>query len=173
MKKILLIVGLIFAIIVAAGGVYLYRGYQKFMTVETIVLDPQLTLYLGGGNSIVLTSEDGLSALVVDTKMRGAAETLRNYVKAKNVTIVNTHDHFDHVGGNALYPQATIIAGEYTKEQWDKDSHKLSRYPDITLKPYTSITRAGRIPGMMWLFIWKTVNCWLPVISFFIRCTPQ
>lgn len=135
MKKILLIVGLIFAIIVAAGGVYLYRGYQKFMTVETIVLDPQLTLYLGGGNSIVLTSEDGLSALVVDTKMRGAAETLRNYVKAKNVTIVNTHDHFDHVGGNALYPQATIIAGEYTKEQWDKDSHKLSRYPDITLKP--------------------------------------
>ena len=75
------------------------------MKVETIQYDPQLTIYLGGGgNSVVLTSEDGSAAFIVDTKMRGAAEMLRDKIKAKDITIVNTHDHFDHVGGNSSLP---------------------------------------------------------------------
>ncbi len=135
MKKVLLIVGLTILVVIAAGGIYFWKSYQDFIKVETVSHDPQLTIYLGGGNSIVLTSEDGASALIVDTKMRGAAQILKNQVKAKDITIVNTHDHFDHVGGNALYPQAKIIAGAYTKEQWDEDSDKTSRYPDVTLKP--------------------------------------
>ncbi len=135
MKKALLIVGLIIVVVVAAGGVYFWRAYQKFMMVETIVVDPRLTIYIGCGNSIVLTSEDGSSALIVDTKMKGAATSLKSFVKAKNITIVNTHSHFDHVGGNALYPQATIIAGAYSKNQWDEDGNKFSRYPDIRLAP--------------------------------------
>ncbi len=134
MKKVLLIIGLTILVVIAAGGIYFWKSYQDFIKVETVSHDPQLTLYLGGGNSIVLTSEDGASALIVDTKMRSAAQILKNQVKAKDITIVNTHDHFDHVGGNALYPQARIIAGEYTKEQWDEDSGKTSRYPDVTLK---------------------------------------
>lgn len=134
MKKVLLIVGLTILVVITAGGIYFWKAYQDFMTVETVSHDPQLTIYIGGGNSIVLTSEDGASALIVDTKMRGAAQILKNQVKAKDITIVNTHDHFDHVGGNALYPRARIIAGEYTREQWDEDSGKTSRYPDVTLK---------------------------------------
>jgi cyclase len=95
-----------------------------------------LTVYLGGGgNSIVLTSEDGSQALVVDTKMRSAAKKLRDEVKAAEITIVNTHAHYDHTGGNALYPSAKIISGAYTNEQWDNDSKKTSRYPDLALKP--------------------------------------
>lgn len=135
MKKILLILGLIILIVFVAGGLYFWNFYKSFTKVEIIAYDPQLTIYLGCGNSIVLTSEDGSSALVVDTKMRGASELLRNQVKSENITIVNTHDHFDHVGGNALYPQAKIIAGDYDRKQWDEDSNKLSRYPDVTLKP--------------------------------------
>ena len=135
MKKVLQIVGLFIVFIIVAGGIYVWQSYQRFMKVETIQYDPQLTIYLGGGNSVVLTSEDGSAALVVDTKMRGAAEILKEKIKVKEITIVNTHDHFDHVGGNALYPQAKIIAGEYTKKQWDDDVSKASRYPDITLKP--------------------------------------
>jgi len=134
MKKVLQIVGLLIVVAIAAGGIYVWQSYQGFMKVETIQYDPQLTIYLGCGNSIVLTSEDGSAALVVDTKMRGAAEILREKVKAKDITIVNTHDHSDHVGGNALYPQAKIIAGEYSKKQWQDDAGKASRYPDITLK---------------------------------------
>ena len=136
MKKVLQIVGLLIVVVIFAGGIYVWQSYQRFMKVETIQYDPQLTIYLGGGgNSVALTSEDGSAALVVDNKMKGAAKILREKIKAKDITIINTHDHVDHTGGNALYPQAKIIAGEYTKKQWDDDSQKTSRYPDITLKP--------------------------------------
>jgi glyoxylase-like metal-dependent hydrolase (beta-lactamase superfamily II) len=136
MKKVLLIVVLLIVVIIAVGGFYFWKIYQQFGKVETVQLDPQLTVYLdGGGNSIVLTSEDGSKALVVDTKMRRAAKKLRDEVKAAEITIVNTHAHYDHTGGNALYPSAKIISGAYTNEQWDNDSKKTSRYPDLALKP--------------------------------------
>ena len=134
MKKVLKIVGLLIVVAIAAGGIYVWQSYQSFMKVETIQYDPQFTIYLGCGNSVVLTSEDGSAALIVDTKMRSAAEILKDKVKAKDITIVNTHDHADHVGGNALYPQAKIIAGDYTKKQWQDDAGKASKYPDITIK---------------------------------------
>jgi glyoxylase-like metal-dependent hydrolase (beta-lactamase superfamily II) len=135
MKKVLLIVSLLIVIIIAVGGFYFWKIYQQFGIVETIQLDPQLTVYLGGGgNSIVLTSEDGSKALVVDTKMRSAAKKLRDTVKAADIVIINTHAHFDHTGGNALYPAAKIISGAYSNEQWDNDSKKTSRYPDLALK---------------------------------------
>ena len=136
MKKVLLIVALLIVAIIAVGGFYFWKIYQQFGKVETVQLDPQLTVYLGGGgNSVVLTSEDGSKALVVDTKMMRAAKKLRDEVKAAEITIVNTHAHYDHTGGNALYPAAKIISGAYTNEQWDNDSKKTSRYPDLALKP--------------------------------------
>jgi cyclase len=136
MKKALLIIGLLIVVIIIVGGFYFWKIYQQFAKTETIQLDPQLTIYVGGGaNSIVLTSEDGSKALVVDTKMRSAAKKLRETVKASDIMIVNTHAHFDHTGGNALFPSAKIISGAYTNEQWDKESKKTSRYPDVALKP--------------------------------------
>jgi glyoxylase-like metal-dependent hydrolase (beta-lactamase superfamily II) len=136
MKKVLIIVGLLIVVFIVAGGFYSWKIYQQFGKVETVQIDPQLTAYLGGGgNSIVLTSEDGSKALVVDTKMGKAAKKLRETVKAADITIVNTHAHFDHTGGNSLYPSAKIISGAYTNEQWEKEAKKASRYPDVTLKP--------------------------------------
>jgi cyclase len=136
------------------------------MKVETIQYDPQLTIYLGGGNSVVLTSEDGSAALVVDTKMRGAAEVLREKVKAKDITIVNTHDHFDHVGGNPLYPQAKIISGDYSKKQWQDDASKASRYPDITIK--TGDEKVLKI-GSETVHIYNTgrAHTWNDVVVYF------
>jgi len=134
MKKVLKAFGLLIVVAIAAGGIYLWQSYQSFMKVETIQYDPQLTIYRGSGNSVVLTSEDGSVALVVDTKMWGAAEILKDKVKAKEIIIVNTHDHFDHVGGNHLYPQAKIMAGAYSKKQWQYDAGKTCRYPEITIK---------------------------------------
>ncbi len=136
MKKVLAIIGIVVVVIIAAVGFYLWRGYQEFLEVQTVQLDPQLTVYPGGGgNSILLTSADGSVALIVDTKMSSAAKKLKNNVTAKEVIIVNTHAHKDHTAGNTLYPQAKMIAGAYTKEQWERESGKDSRYPDITLKP--------------------------------------
>ena len=134
MKKTLIIAGSIFALLVLLCGVFIFIGYRNFMTVDTVEYDPDLEILLGGGgNSIILTAEDGSRALVVDTKMGGAAKAMRKKVKAKEVIVVNTHGHQDHVGGNGLYPDAKLIAGAYTKEQWAAMA-KNSRYPDETVK---------------------------------------
>jgi cyclase len=135
MKKVFTIIGMILALLVAIVILIGRSSYKKFMEVETIPVDKNLTVYLGGGgNSLVLASDDGKEALIVDTKMDAAAKTLAASVKAASVTIVNTHYHRDHVGGNHLFPNATLIAGAYTPEQW-KAMAATSKYPDRVVKP--------------------------------------
>jgi cyclase len=134
MKKIGFIIGCIIVCVLVAGFFYLRPAYKWMATVESLKFDPQLTVYLGAGNSIVLTSKDHSKALIVDTKMMGAAKKLKADVSANAITIVNTHAHIDHTGGNDLYPTAKIISGEYPKDQWAFESKKC-RYPDETLKP--------------------------------------
>jgi cyclase len=135
MKKVLIVIGIAIALVIAVVIVIGRSEYKKFMDVEKISCDKNLTVFLGGGgNSMVLTSDDGAQALVVDTKMGAAAKTLAGNVKAKEVTIVNTHYHRDHVGGNYLFPNATIIAGAYAPEQW-RAMAATSRFPDKVVKP--------------------------------------
>jgi glyoxylase-like metal-dependent hydrolase (beta-lactamase superfamily II) len=135
MKKKLLVIGAVIVVALAVAGGYFWYNY---FAVKTIKYDSQLTIYWGGmaGNSIVLVSEDGSKALVVDTKAEGDAKDLRKNVTAKEVIIVNTHSHYDHTLGNSLYPEATIIAGAYSKEQWASVT-KQSKYPDQTIAPKT------------------------------------
>jgi len=77
MKKFLLIICLLIVACLTVSGFYYGKINKQFGKVETVQIDPQLTVYLGGGgNSIVLTSEDGSKALVVDTKMGRAAKKL-------------------------------------------------------------------------------------------------
>ena len=117
------------------AGLFIFLGYQKFMSIDAVEYDPYLEILLGGGgNSVILTSEDGTQALVVDTKMGGAAKKIRKSVKAGALIVVNTHFHGDHTGGNALYSEAKLIAGAYTKKQWASMT-KSGRYPDETFKP--------------------------------------
>jgi glyoxylase-like metal-dependent hydrolase (beta-lactamase superfamily II) len=134
MKKFLKIGGVILGLVVVAAILFGWRAFTKFMATETITYDPQLTIVLGGGgNSIVLTSEDGKQCLVVDTKMAGAAKKLRKMATAPEITVINTHYHPDHLGGNVLYPSAHIVAGAYSQEQWKKNAGK-NRYPDETIQ---------------------------------------
>jgi glyoxylase-like metal-dependent hydrolase (beta-lactamase superfamily II) len=135
MKNFLIITGVIVILVIAAGILLVFQRFQNVMAVETMQPDPQLKILVGGGgNSIVLTSEDGQQALVVDTKMAGAAKSLRNNVHAGNITVVITHFHADHISGNPLYPGAKLIAGAYTPEQWKKTAGE-NRYPDETIRP--------------------------------------
>lgn len=127
--------GVILAVVTAAAIYFFIGFYRHFLAMETFKQDEQLTIYTGGGgNSIVLTSEDGTRALVVDTKMKSAAKKLRKAITAPEIIVVNTHAHYDHTEGNELYEGATIIAGAYPKKEWAELSHG-QRYPDIALKP--------------------------------------
>jgi cyclase len=134
MKKVFKIAGLSIAGMIVIVIVVGWFGYKKAMTVQTIQVDKNLSVFLGGGgNSIILTSDDGSKALVVDTKMGGASKELAAKVKAKEVVVVNTHFHRDHAGGNNLFPGAAFIAGLYTMDQWSALA-PASKFPDKALK---------------------------------------
>jgi glyoxylase-like metal-dependent hydrolase (beta-lactamase superfamily II) len=130
LKKILLWIFLVVAVIAAAGfilfSIYVKPFMSKMMVVHTVQYDPQLTLVLGGGgNSCILTSDSVV--LVVDSKMKDAAKNLYDQVKQiagnKPIILVNTHVHTDHTGGNSFYKGQTIIAGgNYDKDFWAKDA---------------------------------------------------
>jgi cyclase len=133
MKKFLLWgLGILLVLLIGLGAVagpFLVR----FMHITVVDLDPQMRVFLGGGgNSIVLRSEDAQQVLVVDTKIGPAAKRLKAYVDSlgpdAQVTIVNTHYHSDHTGGNSLYPKAVIIAGDYPDAMWRQGTG--SRVPD-------------------------------------------
>ena len=133
MKKILIsiLVGLV--LIFGVLGFLLYPTYTHLFKMTRIEIDPELTVFKGGGgNSLVLRSEDGKDVLLVDTKMASGSTALREYIdslgKGIHLTVVNTHDHPDHAGGNPLFPEAHLIAGAYTDETWKRDVE--DRLPD-------------------------------------------
>ena len=117
--------------------VYLRPIMSKMQETSTIQMDSQLTLVIGGGgNSAIFNSSD--KVVVIDTKMDAAAKNFHDKVIQmagnKPITIINTHLHPDHTGGNELYKGATIIAGgNYTQDEWEKDAAKNSM-PTVWLK---------------------------------------
>ena len=120
--------------LIIIGVLVVITGFKISMKVKPVQIDDQLlVLEGGGGNSIILTSEDGSRAMVVDTKMGAAAKDMAARVKARDILVVNTHLHVDHTGGNRLFPDATVISGAYTKDQW-KALSKKTKYPDILIE---------------------------------------
>lgn len=133
MKKRFMIPIAVAVIFLATGAFFSYKAYRQYMTIETIRIDPYCTVYLGGGgNSMALIAEDHSKTLLVDTKMGIAAKELKKEITDTNVIIVNTHNHRDHVEGNALYLHAKLIAGAYTPQDWFRGA-KTGRYPDETV----------------------------------------
>ncbi len=58
----------------------------------------------GGGNALYVPGEGG--ALLIDTKNAGLGDTLRREAEARGgpiTTVVNTHHHADHTGGNYAF----------------------------------------------------------------------
>jgi cyclase len=98
-------------------------------------IDTQMKVYLGGGcNSIILLSNDGRKAIIVDTKYFSGAKKLRTQISSPEITVINTHFHLDHARGNRLYPEAFVISGNTNWKQWDFDTAH-SKHPDKILNP--------------------------------------
>jgi glyoxylase-like metal-dependent hydrolase (beta-lactamase superfamily II) len=72
-------------------------------------------LYGGGGNSIVLVRDEGV--VLIDSKRPGMGQAVVDAVGLVTdkpiTTVINTHGHLDHVGGNLEIPTVTeIVAHE-------------------------------------------------------------
>jgi len=77
----------------------------------------------GGGNTAVLITASGVT--LVDTKIPGwgkpLIEKLKEITNKPVTTIINTHTHFDHVGGNVDFPVSVdVVAHENTKANMEK-----------------------------------------------------
>jgi cyclase len=71
----------------------------------------------GGGNTAALITGNGV--VLVDTKLSGwgqpTIDRLREITVQPVTTIINTHTHFDHVGGNVEFPATVdVVAHENT-----------------------------------------------------------
>jgi cyclase len=99
---------------------------QEQKTVKLRTLSPGDTLYVllgGGGNTLALVADSGV--VLIDTKSPGWGPAIREAVEAVSEqpvkTIINTHAHLDHVGGNPEFPSATtIIAHPNAKAAMEK-----------------------------------------------------
>ena len=92
---------------------------QESRTVTVQSMDVRENLYVisgGGGHTAMLVTEDR-GVVLVDTKLAGWGQSILETVQAITdqpvTTIINTHTHGDHVGGNADFPAAVeIVAHE-------------------------------------------------------------
>jgi len=95
--------------------------------IRVAAVTPSLTLLSGpGGNIAALAGPDGI--LVVDSFVRERGADLAAAIRklgAGPVTLVNTHWHADHTGGNAAIREiaAGIIAHENTRKRLGADQY--------------------------------------------------
>lgn len=115
---------------------------QDFSKIEIQTVRLKDNLYVlagGGGNMALLFGEDG--ALLVDSGYRQLAEKTAAAVKAvtdKPIRlVVNTHWHFDHVGGNEPLAKvgAIIVAHENVRKQMSADRHITVIDEDVPAAP--------------------------------------
>jgi glyoxylase-like metal-dependent hydrolase (beta-lactamase superfamily II) len=81
------------------------------------VADNLFVLRGGGGNTAAFITANGV--VLVDTKLpgwgRAVLEKLKEITAKPVTTIINTHTHFDHVGGNVELPATVeVVAHENT-----------------------------------------------------------
>src|SRR5262245_60575617 len=83
-------------------------AFAQDKTVRLRTLGPGDILYVligGGGNTLALMRDDGV--VVIDTKLPGWGTAVRQAIESATdqpvTTIINTHAHPDHAGGNAEF----------------------------------------------------------------------
>jgi len=84
---------------------------QRVVRMQTLNVRDILYVLTGGSNTLALMRDDGV--LLVDTKPPGFGQAILDNIQGVTdksvVTLINTHAHLDHVGGNASFPTAKEI----------------------------------------------------------------
>jgi len=101
---------------------------------RVIVLNPVLAdnPFTGNGNIIAIATVKGL--IVVDTskdvktmaKMRKKIESF--FSRDDFIYVINTHEHLEHLGGNAVFPNCTIIAHDNLKKGVEETLPRYKEY---------------------------------------------
>jgi cyclase len=107
-----------------AGGVGQGRGAGTPQVIQVDKLKDNLfVLRGGGGNTAVFVGADGVT--VVDTKIPGWGQPLLAKIKELTdkpvIRIINSHTHYDHVGGNVDFPVTVdVVAHANTKVNMER-----------------------------------------------------
>ena len=112
------------------------RGQGRFDRIQikaTHVAGNVHMLQGAGGNIGVSVGQDGM--LMVDTEYTQLAEKVRSALKdlgeGKLKYVLNTHWHFDHVGGNATFgPEAPIVAHDNARRRLTEPQRLFGRTID-------------------------------------------
>ena len=110
--------------VTAASAVAVRAQDDSGILIQTLnAFDVLYVLSGGGANALALIGDDGI--VLIDSK--GAAETLDVLEAIRGVsdkpvtTIVNSHAHADHTGGNVNIPTATrIVAHEHARTAMER-----------------------------------------------------
>jgi cyclase len=116
----LLVVGVLAAALSAAGREGPRADQQPASAADIQVDKISDNLYVlrgGGGNTAAFLTANGV--VLVDTKLPGWGKPILDKLKELTpkpvTTIINTHTHFDHVGGNPEFPATVeVVAHEAT-----------------------------------------------------------
>jgi cyclase len=100
-----------------------------------------------GGNTAVFVRSDGIT--LVDTKVPGWGQALLTKVKELSdkpvTTVINTHTHFDHVGGNPdLAPNVEIVTHENTARLMKEWNPVTGLPPEVGQQPNIFQAAGGR-----------------------------
>jgi glyoxylase-like metal-dependent hydrolase (beta-lactamase superfamily II) len=108
----------------APGGGGRGRGADGAQVIQVDKLKDNLfVLRGGGGNTAVFVAADGVT--VVDTKIPGWGQPLLAKIKELTdrpvIRIINSHTHYDHVGGNVDFPTTVdIVAHANTRTNMER-----------------------------------------------------
>jgi len=117
-----LVLGALVAVGALSIGVTAWQQTPPALTVEK-VKDNLFVLRGGGGNTAVFVTTDGV--VVVDAKNPGMGQPILDKIKELTpkpvITLINTHTHGDHVGGNVQFPATVdIVTQENTKTNMER-----------------------------------------------------
>ena len=92
-------------------------GPRVFAYVQASGIDPKGDT--GVANSGLILGREGnvlVDALMVPSMTRRLVAAIKKTTRKPIATLINTHHHLDHTGGNRFFPQATRVASEKCRE---------------------------------------------------------